>query len=192
MSTRLKLVFDAIDLANACDPGRDDTTGEPSALLYGQRMSVRLEVFAPDAPEEVAIAVRGQHIERWTIARGTYPMDRAGYLHWRNDLKDKHATRLSEIMTAAGYDRDRIARVKQIVRKEGLRTDPHAQTLEDVACLVFLEHYAADFATKHDETKVVDIVRKTWRKMSDAGHRAAKTLVLPPAVATIVGRALAD
>ena len=189
---RLKLVFDAIDVANSRDPGRDDGTGEPAAKLYGQRMSARLDVFAPDAAEEVAIAVRGQHIERWTIARDLYPMDRNGYLRWRNALKDVHATRLGEIMTEAGFDADQIERVGQIVRKEGFRTDPHAQTLEDVACLVFLEHYAADFAAKHAETKVVDIVRKTWGKMSDAGHRAAKTLVLPSPVATIVGRALAD
>ena len=82
-------------------------------------------------------------------------------------------------------------RVGQIVRKERIKADPDAQALEDVACLVFLEFYAAPFMAKHDEDKCVDIVRKTWAKMSDAGHAAALRLTLAPRVGEIVGKALA-
>ena len=190
MKNLLDDVYAAINAANARDPGRDAATGAPASLLYGQRMSERLRVFAPEADAAVAIAIRGQHIERWIIPRADYPMDKPGYFRWRNALKDHHAARLAQIMTAADYDTATIARVTQIVRKERLRTDPQAQMLEDVACLVFLEFYAGDFAAKHDEAKVVDIVRKTWIKMSPQGHAAALTLTLTPAVAHVVGLAL--
>ena len=191
MTAGLGKVFAAIDVANARDPGRDPGTGEPAALLYGRRMSERLAQFLRAADDALAIAVRGQHIERWIVPRSTYPMDRAGYLRWRNDLKDHHARRLAEIMTDAGYDAASIDRVRSIVRKERLKADPQAQTLEDVACLVFLEFYAAEFAGKHEEAKVIDIVRKTWRKMSPQGHAAATQLALDPDVARIVSKALA-
>lgn len=187
---RLQQVLSAIDDANAHDPGRDEATGKPASLLYGERMSARLAALAPDADDALAIAVRGQHIERWTVPRSSFAMDRPSYLRWRNVLKDHHAQRLAELMRVAGYEEDAIARVSQIVRKERFKIDPQAQTLEDVACLVFLEHYAAEFAHKHDEAKVVDIVGKTWKKMSGRGQEAALTLSLAPAVAHVVARAL--
>lgn len=191
MTAGLDRVFAAIDAANARDPGHDSATGEPSALLYGRRMSERLAQFLPTADDALAIAVRGQHIERWIVPRATYPMDRIGYLRWRNDLKEHHALRLAEIMVNAGYDAAALDRVRSIVRKERLKTDPQAQALEDVACLVFLEFYAAEFAGRHEEAKVIDIVRKTWRKMSPKGHAAAAELALDAGVAAIVSKALA-
>ena len=188
--SRLDAALAAIDAANAADPARG-ADGAPSALTYGRRMSARLALFAPQADEALRIAARGQHIERWAIPRGEFPMDRVGYLKWRNAQKERHALRLGEIMAAAGYDEAARARVGALVRKEGLKRDEEAQTLEDVACLVFLEHEAAAFMARHDEEKCVDIVVKTWRKMSPAGQAAAKSLTLDPHVARIVGRALA-
>ncbi len=58
----------------------------------------------------------------------------------------------AKFSSACGYSDAEIARAGALIRKENLRGDAEAQTLEDVACLVFLEHYAADFAAKH-ETK---------------------------------------
>ncbi|MBL8589098.1 MAG: DUF4202 domain-containing protein [Methylobacteriaceae bacterium] len=187
---RLAHVLAAIDAANAADPGAD-ADGAPSALVYGRRMSARLAAFAPDAGEALRIAARGQHIERWAIPRGDFPMDRVGYLKWRNAQKDRHAARLGEIMAGTGYDEAARARVAALVRKEGLKRDAESQTLEDVACLVFLEHEAAAFMARHDEAKCVDIVEKTWRKMSPAGQDAAKALTLDAHVARIVAKALA-
>jgi len=187
--SRLENVLGAIDAANSGDPTIED--GGPAALLYGRRMSDRLAVFAPEADEMLQIAVRGQHIERWAIPRAEYPMDKPGYFRWRNALKARHAQRLAEIMGEAGYAAENAERVGQIVRKERIKADPDAQALEDVACLVFLEFYAAPFMAKHDEDKCVDIVRKTWAKMSDAGHAAALRLTLAPRVGEIVGKALA-
>lgn len=186
--SRLEQVLVSIDAANSGDPTLDE--GAPAALAYGRRMSARLADFAPDAGELLQIAVRGQHIERWAIPRADYPMDKPGYFRWRNALKERHAERLAEIMGEAGYSAEDAARVGQIVRKERLRSDPEAQALEDVACLVFLEFYSADFMARHDEAKCVDIVRKTWGKMSEAGHKAALGLTLSPRVGEIVGKAL--
>ena len=53
-----------------------------------------------------------------------------------------------------------------MIRKEGLKVDPEAQTLEDAACLVFLEDQLARFASGHDEEKVLGVLRKTFDKMS--------------------------
>lgn len=187
--SQLDNVLNAIDAANSGDPTLED--GQPAALLYGRRMSERLAKFLPDASEFLQIAIRGQHIERFAIPRRDYPMDKPGYFRWRNALKERHAQRLAEIMTAAGYPAEAGERVGQIVRKERARTDPEAQTVEDVACLVFLEFYSEPFLTKYEEAKSVDIVQKTWRKMSEAGHAAALKLTLAPRVGEIVGKALA-
>jgi hypothetical protein len=42
--------------------------------------------------------------------------------------------------------------------------------------LVFLDYYFEEFATKHNEEKIIDILKKTWIKMSDKGHEAALKL----------------
>lgn len=178
---RLARVFAAIDAANAADPNRAPTPAgdQPAELVYGRRMSERLASLAPDASEPLQIAARAQHIERWTRPRRTYPDGRVGYLTWRRDLKDFHAQRVGEIMRACGYDDAAIARVGALVRKERLKVDAEAQTLEDVACLVFLEHYFGDFAPKIDDEKLADILAKTWEKMSAAGHAAALAMNPP-------------
>jgi Domain of unknown function (DUF4202) len=189
-------VIAAIDGANAYDPKVVEVGGGavPAELLYGRRMSDTLATMAPDASELLKIAVRGQHIERWTSPRTSYPAGRAGYLKWRSDLKDYHARRLGEIMAAAGYGPQEAARVGALVRKERLRTDPEAQTLEDVACIVFLAHYLDDFLgkTDADDAKLARILAKTWKKMSERGHAEAGKLSLPPHVLALLSRGLGE
>lgn len=186
---RLDQVLAAIDAANAADPTQED--GRPAAALYGERMSAELARLCPDADEVLQIAARGQHIERWTSPRKSYPEGRAGYLRWRNDLKVFHARRLGDIMADAGYSQNDIDRVGALVRKERLRTDAEAQSLEDVVCLVFLKHYVGDFASKVDETKLGDILAKTWRKISEAGQKHALGLDLPPSIPKLLEAGLA-
>jgi Domain of unknown function (DUF4202) len=185
-------VIAAIDDANARDPKTVGIDGRtvPAELLYGQRMSEALARMAANASELLRIAVRGQHIERWTSPRSSYPVGRVGYLKWRNDLKDYHARRLGEIMTAAGYGPQDAARVGALVRKERLRSDPEAQMLEDVACIVFLTHYLADFMGKTDEAKLARILVQTWNKMSAQGRSHAEKLDLPPSVLALLERGL--
>jgi hypothetical protein len=193
---RFDAVIAAIDDANAHDPKSVDIDGRavPAELLYGQRMSAALATMAPAASELLRIAVRGQHIERWTSPRTGYPVGRAGYLKWRSDLKDFHARRLGKIMAAAGYGAQEVARVAALVRKERLRTDPEAQTLEDVACIVFLAHYLEEFLgrTDADDAKLARILAKTWMKMSEQGRAHAGELDLPARVVTLLHRGLEE
>jgi len=188
MSDRLHCALGAIDTANARDLSRE--AGEPAELVYGRRMSEALAAFAPGASEALQIAVRGQHIERWLMPRRDYPDGKAGYIAWRNAAKRRHAERVAEIMESCGYDAAAIARVGALVRKEQLRSDAEAQTLEDVACLVFLRYYAANFAAKHAEAKVLDILVKTQRKMSARARAAALDFGLSAPVLALYDRAL--
>jgi hypothetical protein len=188
MSNRLQCALFAIDEANARDPNLE--AGEPAELIYGRRMSEALAGFAPDASEPLQIAVRGQHIERWKSPRSAFPEGKAGYLAWRNAAKRRHAERLAEIMADCGYDAATIARVGALVRKERLRSDSEAQALEDVACLVFLSHYAENFAAKHPSEKVFDILIKTQRKMSPSGRAAGLDFGFPAPILALYRRGL--
>ena len=183
-------IFAAIDALNAQDPTLED--GQPAEWLYGRRMSEMLARFQPDAEDALHIAVRGQHIQRWRVPRQDYPEGRIGYLRWRSDQKARHADTLAGLMRPLGFADDVIARVGAIVRKERLKQDADSQCLEDVACLVFLQFYAAAFVVKHPPEKVRDIIRKTWAKMSPAGQAAALKLDLPDALMQLIGRALTD
>lgn len=193
-SDRLAAALAGIDEANAADPAREviDGAERPAALVYSERMSGWLARIAPGASEELKLAVRAQHIERWTMPRASFPMTREGYLRWRTELAKYHAKRAGEIMAAAGYDAGSVARAGALIRKQRLKRDAEAQTLEDVACLVFLENTFAEFADQHDAEKIVDILKKTWAKMSGRGHAAALELAIPPRARALVERALAD
>jgi len=180
------------DEANAEDPILESADGEarPKELVYGERMSERLARFAPDAPEAVKLAARAQHIRRWEIPRADYAEGRAGYLKWRTDLHKRHADIAEDILRDVGYGDDTIERVRTLLRKRGLKTDPDVQLLEDVICLVFLEHYFHPFAQKHDEEKLISIVQKTWTKMSVEGHDAALQLDYAPEDLSVIQKAL--
>ncbi len=177
----LQAVLARIDEANAQDPNTEqaEETAEPAALLYGRRMSAVLEEFDPGASEELQIAVRAQHIERWKRPRKDYPEGRAGYLTWRQDAAQYHADRINELMQLEGCDEQVRERVTALVLKQAIKRDAEAQTLEDVACLVFMRWYFAAFATKHTPEQLFRIVQKTARKMSAAGRSAALKLPLP-------------
>jgi len=182
------------DEANAEDPVSEIVDGQPvpKELVYGRRMSARLAVFAPDAPETVKLAARAQHIRRWEVPRETYPEGRAGYLKWRTELYERHGDIAGAIMKDVGYDDQSIERVRALLRKRGLKTDPDVQLMEDVICLVFLEHYFHDFAQKHDEEKLVPIVRKTWNKITDKAHEAALALDYAPEDLAVIQKVLPE
>ena len=192
-AARLRAALARFDRANADDPNRElvDGAEQPRELVYARRMTATLERFAPDAPEAVRLAVRCQHIRRWTVPRDTYPEGRDGYRRWRTDLARFHAETAGTILREVGYGEDTVARVGALLRKERLKADPQVQLLEDVACLVFLQHYLPAFAAQHDDAKVVDILGKTWRKMSARGRAAALALDLEPRVRALVSRAVA-
>ncbi len=166
------------DQANSEDPRLDQDAGAavPRELLYARRMTDMLRRYAPEAPEAVQLAVRAQHIQRWKAPRESYPKGRLGYLEWRTGLYAFHAETAARLMREAGYDEATIERVKLAVGRKELKRNPDTQMLEDVTDLVFLEHYLAGFAGKnadYPEEKWLDILRKTWRKMSDRAHEFA-------------------
>jgi hypothetical protein len=181
-----------IDAANAADPNLELREGREQAkeLFYSQRMTDWLVRFAPDASEPLRLATHGQHICRWTIPRSDFPMDRAGYHRWRTTCQRMHAEKLREILNGVGYDESTISHVQALVRKERLKLDPEAQLLEDVICLVFLENYFADFSRQHEEAKLIDIVRKTWKKMSPRGQQAALQLPFSDETRAMIEKAL--
>ncbi len=182
----------AFDRANAEDPNKEIYQGKeyPKELLYGMRMNAWLEKLRPAAPEFLRLAARAQHLRRWEIPRAQYPMDRAGYLKWRTGLYDFHAEKAGSILAEAGYDEAVIQKVQALLRKQNLKTNPDMQLLEDVICLVFLENYFADFSKQHDEEKMVLIIQKTWKKMSDEGHQAALQIPMSLTAAALVQKAL--
>ncbi|WP_139957537.1 DUF4202 domain-containing protein [Flavicella sediminum] len=163
------------DQANSEDPTIEVFEGKefPKEILYAQRMTQVLSQFAPNASEAVQLAARCQHICRWKSPRSSYEMNRTGYLLWRQELKKMHAKIASEILKEVGYDEDTIAKVAFLLEKKQLKRNEETQLLEDVICLVFLEFYFDPFVVKYTEEKILDIVQKTWKKMSETGHETA-------------------
>ncbi|WP_026956304.1 DUF4202 domain-containing protein [Algoriphagus vanfongensis] len=192
--TLFEKAISKIDEVNAQDPHSEDFEGKtfPKELLYSQRMSEKLQQFAPEAPDYLHIAARAQHIGRWRIPRSEYPMDRVGYLRWREELKKMHAAMTTQILAELGFDEEKIARVSHLIRKKQLKSDEETQLLEDVICLVFLEYYFEDFAAKHADEKIIDIVRKTWAKMSESGKNAALKLPLSSSSLQLIQQAVSD
>jgi hypothetical protein len=184
------------DEAHAGDPNRETFDGReiPRELLYAQRMSTWLERLTADDPpsEALRLAARCQHLCRWKIDRRDYPMNRQGYLAWRRACQQMHAELATEILRQVGYDEETIARVGDLLQKKRLKLDPESQLLEDVVCLVFLESYLAPFSAQQDEERLVNILRRTWKKMSPRGQRAALELDLPAESRGLIQRALEE
>jgi hypothetical protein len=173
--TRFETAIALIDKKNS----EDENTYQvaeleyPKELLYSQRMTRKLLRFEPNASKALQIAARAQHICRWKIQRNEYPMDRVGYLKWRETLKKMHAVITGEILQQVDFDVQFIDRVQKIILKKLIKKNEESQTLEDTICLVFLDYYFDEFAAKHADEKVIDILQKTWVKMSKKGHEAA-------------------
>ncbi len=194
MSTsQLAQVLIAIDEINAQDPNTTEIDGKSQAneLLYGHYMTACLNEHWPQANELLQIAVRAQHIKRWHLKRTEFAAGKAGYLLWRKEQGKFHAQLTKEIMLENNYNEDDAETTAIIIRKEKLKTNENSQTLEDVACLVFLSYYFDAFAAKHTEDKIVRIVQLTWRKMSEHAHNIALSLTLPEHLAKLVSKALA-
>jgi len=195
----LTKTIDMIDAANAEDPNTvQDENGKdwPKELLYSHRMTDMLLRFVPDADQVAQISIRAQHIERWKTPRDNYPMDRKGYHQWRTGLYQYHGQRAADIMRDAGYDDASIERVQTAVSKKGIKTNPDTQLLEDIADLTFIEHYMLEFAGKHpeySEEKWIEIIKKTWRKMSGDAQAFALggNIRLPEPLVPLIQKAVA-
>ncbi len=191
-SDKLRESFQRFDQANRQDPHKEDYQGHtyPKELLYAIRMTEKLAKFAPDASDALKLTARCQHICRWKIPRESFEMNREGYLRWRQELKKFHAQKAASILREVGYDEEMIAKVSFLLEKKQLKKNEDTQTLEDVICLVFLEHYFEPFSHEHPEDKIIDILQKTWRKMSKKAQEAALKLPLSNHSRELVSRAI--
>ncbi|GLC67226.1 hypothetical protein PLESTF_000531000 [Pleodorina starrii] len=207
-SSRLQTVLDGLDELNSKDPRNVEVDGQqvPYELAYARWLTCWVLQLCANGglqpSEELRIAARGQHVERWKVPRSSYPEGRTAYLQWREDLKKRHAATTTGLMEAAGYGPDSCRRVEQLILKRALR-ETEGQILEDGLCLVFLERQFAEFLPKlaadvtggdgaEAEAKMIDILQKSWKKMGELGRAAALTLPLEPRLAELVGRALAS
>lgn len=190
--TRFETAIALIDKKNSEDVNTYQVSGldYPKELLYSQRMTRKLLQFNPNASKALQIAARAQHICRWKIARDEYPMDRVGYLKWRETLKKMHAQLTAEILEQVGFDNQFIDRVSFLINKKLIKKNEETQILEDTICLVFLDYYFEEFAAKHSEEKIIDILKKTWVKMSDKGHEAALKLPFSDKSLALVNQAI--
>lgn len=186
-----------MDAANSEDPNIVTADGKdwPKELLYSHRMADMLERYKPMEDHVMQLAIRGQHIQRWKSPRDAYPMNRKGYHQWRTQLYTFHADSVAELMTKAGFDEESLERARQAVGKKGIKVNEDTQLLEDVAGLVFIEHYMLTFAEKHpeyDEEKWIDIIRKTWNKMSSDAHEFALSgdLILPEPLIPLIQKSV--
>jgi hypothetical protein len=190
---RLARALAAIDAANADDPFTLVFQGQerPKEQLHAELMTEWVRRLDPSAGDEQLIAARAHHLRRWALPRDDFPEGRAGYLRWRAKLKKQHAEEVGRIMADVGYGPESIERVQRIVRKEGLGTDPQVQVHEDALCLVFLQTQFDALADQLGDGKTVDVLRKTARKMSEAGLAAAAGLPVSDEGRRLLAEALA-
>lgn len=190
---RFQMAVLAFDRANAEDPHTILTNAgaRPRELVHAERLSAWVSKLEPAASEALLLAARCQHIRRWTIPRDSHPAGRVGYLQWRTQLARFHADTAAELLAEAGYDQSVIDAVRRINLKQNLRSSADMATMEDALCLSFLEYELDEFIAKYDADKVVEVVQKTWKKMSERAHQLALTLPFSATGLALVQRALA-
>jgi hypothetical protein len=181
------------DEANSCDPNMEVVQGQPQPreLVYAQWLTDWVLKLAPQASEALRLAARCQHICRWEIPRDSYPLDKPGYLRWRADLKKFHAEKSGQILRAVGYEETTVQRVQELNLKKNHPQDPEVCVLEDALCLVFLEHQFAALAAKSDDEKMINALKKSWKKMTPAAHAEALKLKFGEREKNLIARALA-
>ncbi|MBQ4833538.1 DUF4202 domain-containing protein [Pseudoalteromonas sp. MMG010] len=190
-------VMTLIDEANNQDPNTALYNGQSvcKEFLYAIHMSDMLKRFKPSADELMQIAVHGQHIQRWKSPRSDFEMNKQGYHQWRSALYIFHASRVAGLMKQVGYNEAEQNRVYNAVAKKNIKRNPDSQLVEDVASLVFIEHYMLDFANAkpdYNEEKWIGIIRRTWQKMSDEAHKfvLAGNITLPTPLVGLIDKAL--
>jgi hypothetical protein len=159
--------------------------------VMAERLEVWVQKVAVEPSVPLQLAARCQHLMRWTVPRSDYDEGRIGYLKWRRDLAKKHAAAAAQILVDVGFAPETTAAVRAINLKQAPTENKDVQAMEDALCLTFLEHELTDFCAKHDDAKVIDIVQKTWRKISERGHELALSLQLHDRAKALVQQALA-
>ena len=173
-------IISAFHSFSARDPAAERVGGvdQPRELVQAERLAAWVSRVRPDASPALRLAAHCQHIGRFEVPRSSYPEGRSGYLRWRAELARRHAATAENILREHDADPKIIESVKRILLKQDRANDAEVQAMEDALCLAFLEHEFAEFSSRHDDEKLVRILRKTWAKMSDAAHAMALELPL--------------
>ena len=192
-AARFHEALKAFDHANSADPEQVivDGVSRPRELVQAERLSAWVERLDAQASEALRLAARCQHIRRFEIPRSSYPDGRVGYLKWRTTLARFHADSAAQLLESAGYEPALIEEVRRINLKQNLKNNRDVQTMEDALCLAFLAHEFSEFCQKYPAEKVIEVVQKTWRKMSPGAHELALALPQPPELLALIQRALA-
>jgi len=189
---RFESAIRRFDEENARDPNLEivDGASRPRELVYAERLRDWVSRLCANASEELRLAARCQHLCRWMIPRSEYPMTRAGYLKWREDLKKFHAEKAGQILHELGYPEEMIAKVRALNLKKNFPADPDSRVLEDGLCLVFLQHQLTALLTKTDDDKMINALQKSWKKMTPAARDLALELEYGPREKSLLERAL--
>ena len=189
MNEKFKAAIARFDAENSRDPNSE--SGRPRELLYAERLTDWVLKLCPEAGEPLRLAARCQHICRWQSPRENFPLTKPGYLKWRADLKKFHAEKSGAILREVGYDEEAVRRVQDLNLKKNFPADAECCVLEDALCLVFLEFQFAALAAKSDDEKMVNALRKSWGKMTEAARAEALKLNFGEREKQLVARALA-
>ena len=189
---KVNKAFELFDTYNRQDPNKIIRDGEeyPAEYFYALQLYNWVKKLTLGAGEALLVASRCQHIGRWKIPRSEYPLGKAGYLRWRSDLAKFHAATAEGLLKEAGYNESEISEVRHILLKQNLKNDEEVQVMENALCLVFLEFQYEDFINNHDDEKVIRILQKSWKKMSEPGREAALRISFTPKAKALLIRAL--
>ena len=192
--TRFENALRRFDEANARDPNTERVGGvaRPREVVYAERLTDWVLRLQPEASEPLRLAARCQHLCRWESPRSRYPMDRAGYLKWRTELKKFHAEKSGQILREVGYDGEVVGKVQALNLKKNFPNDADSRTLEDALCLVFLQHQLTELAAKTDDEKMINALRKSWLKMTEQARAEALKLTYGPREMELIQKALAS
>ena len=161
MPDRLETALSAIDAANSDDPNQLWVEGksEPKELVYARRMtsgSFRLR-RASSEDSTAGGAAAAYILPRWQIHAllTAIPQDESATCSGERIYTATTPSRCRPYSpgSGTGHDTATIESVQRLLRKQGIKTDPDMQMLEDVICLVFLEYELADFAERYPAEK---------------------------------------
>lgn len=183
----------AIDEANGHDPTLIVARGvkQPLALAHGRLAAAWVGQLSPEGGPLLGLAARAHHLRRWELPRSAFEPGKAGYLRWKRDQRNRHATEAGDILRSLDFSGDDIVQVQRWIRRDDLRTDAGSQAVEDAACLVFIETQLADVATKLERDHLIDVIRKTAKKMSADGLAAVSQIPLGEVEQQLLAAALA-
>jgi hypothetical protein len=176
-----KVATDEIDKVHSED-AKQETDGEivyPAELLYSKRMLSILDMVSPGSSYAMKLAVQCQHFQRWGVPRSDYPYDRRGYHQWRRAAMEYQLQLTQALFSRIDMDEEDIQWIVTALREQENKRNPDGRIIMDTECLVFLKWYMTPFSAKHENEKVLDILKKTMLKMSSNGVSLISNLDLP-------------